>query len=60
MSQATAKSFNKFDRRHLIGGSDARTIMGDDENALLRLWREKRAKPSRRISPATSSFSLEW
>jgi hypothetical protein len=25
-----------------IGGSDARVIMGDDEKALLRLWREKR------------------
>ena len=32
-----------FQRRYFIGGSDARTIMGDDENenALLRLWREK-------------------
>jgi len=31
-------------RRHFIGGSDARTIMGDDENALLRLWQEKRGE----------------
>ena len=30
------------DRRHFIGGSDARIIMGKDEKALLRLWREKR------------------
>jgi predicted phage-related endonuclease len=30
------------DRRAFIGGSDARIIMGDDEAALLRLWREKR------------------
>jgi predicted phage-related endonuclease len=30
------------DRRAFIGGSDARTIMGDDEAALLRLWKEKR------------------
>jgi predicted phage-related endonuclease len=30
------------DRRSFIGGSDARTIMGEDESALLRLWREKR------------------
>jgi predicted phage-related endonuclease len=29
------------DRRYFIGGSDARVIMGDDEAALLRLWREK-------------------
>ncbi len=31
-------------RRSFIGGSDARTIMGDDETALLRLWREKRGE----------------
>jgi predicted phage-related endonuclease len=30
------------DRRHFIGGSDARIIMGADDSALLRLWREKR------------------
>jgi predicted phage-related endonuclease len=29
-------------RRHFIGGSDARIIMGQDEGALARLWREKR------------------
>ena len=28
-------------RRHFIGGSDAWIIMGGDEAALLRLWREK-------------------
>lgn len=32
------------DRRSFIGGSDARIIMGDDETALIRLWREKRGK----------------
>ena len=32
------------DRRYFIGGSDARIIMGNDENALLRLWREKRGE----------------
>ena len=32
------------DRRYFIGGSDARVIMGDDEDALLRLWREKRGE----------------
>ena len=31
-------------RRYFIGGSDARIIMGDDESALLRLWREKRGE----------------
>ena len=32
------------DRRYFIGGSDARIIMGTDEPALLRLWREKRGE----------------
>ena len=31
-------------RRYFIGGSDARTIMGKDEGALSRLWREKRGE----------------
>jgi len=31
-------------RRNFIGGSDARVIMGADEAALLRLWREKRSE----------------
>jgi hypothetical protein len=30
-------------RRRFIGGSDARIIMGADEGALIRLWREKRS-----------------
>ena len=32
------------DHRYFIGGSDARIIMGDDEAAVLRLWREKRGE----------------
>jgi predicted phage-related endonuclease len=38
---------NPIERRSFLGGSDARVIMGSDEAALLRLWREKRgeAKP---------------
>jgi predicted phage-related endonuclease len=35
---------NEGDRRSFIGGSDARTIMGQDEAALIRLWREKRGE----------------
>jgi predicted phage-related endonuclease len=31
-------------RRYFVGGSDARIIMGNDEAALLRLWREKRGE----------------
>src|ERR1019366_1675613 len=35
---------DESNRRSFIGGSDARIIMGNDEAALLRLWREKRAE----------------
>jgi predicted phage-related endonuclease len=31
-------------RRSFVGGSDARIIMGNDEAALIRLWREKRGE----------------
>ena len=31
-------------RRAFVGGSDARIIMGNDEAALLRLWKEKRGE----------------
>ena len=31
-------------RRAFLGGSDARIVMGSDEAALLRLWREKRGE----------------
>jgi predicted phage-related endonuclease len=34
----------KPERRYFVGGSDARVIMGQDEAALLRLWREKRGE----------------
>ena len=43
-----------LDRRYFIGGSDARIIMGDDEAALLRLWREKRGE----IKPEDLSGNL--
>lgn len=33
-------------RRNFIGGSDARTIMGDDQAKLLLLWQEKRGERS--------------
>src|SRR5213596_368220 len=44
MSQASLKSGIRLDRRFFIGGSDARIIMGSDEAALVRLWREKRGE----------------
>jgi len=42
------------DRRYFVGGSDARIIMGTDEAALLRLWREKRGE----IEPEDLSGNL--
>jgi predicted phage-related endonuclease len=44
-AQITGEASNSSTkRRYFIGGSDARIIMGDDEGALLRLWREKRGE----------------
>ena len=45
---------NHISRRSFIGGSDARIIMGDDEAALVRLWREKRGE----AEPADLSGNL--
>jgi YqaJ-like viral recombinase domain len=42
MPQVPLKSVNGLERQFFIGGSDARIIMGGDEAALVRLWREKR------------------
>src|SRR4051794_39926844 len=59
----------KLDRHTFIGGSDARIIMGEDEAALLRLWREKRgeAEPedlSRnlivQLGSATEDLNRRW
>jgi len=44
MAQASLNSLKNPDRRTFIGGSDARIVMGTDEAALLRLWREKRGE----------------
>jgi predicted phage-related endonuclease len=44
MLQALLKSAKSLERRLFIGGSDARIIMGNDETALERLWREKRGE----------------
>ena len=41
-------------RRHFIGGSDARIIMGNDDADLVRLWREKRGE----IDPPDFSNNL--
>ena len=41
-------------RRDFIGGSEARIIMGDNEAALIRLWREKRGE----VEPVDLSGNL--
>jgi predicted phage-related endonuclease len=43
-----------MERRLYVGGSDARTVMGHDEGALIRLWREKRGE----IEPEDLSRNL--
>jgi predicted phage-related endonuclease len=56
-------------RRSFIGGSDARIIMGNDEEALLRLWREKRGEVERedlsgnlivQLGVATEALNRRW
>ena len=42
--QSTVWTKQYESRRSFIGGSDARIIMGNDEPALIRLWREKRGE----------------
>jgi predicted phage-related endonuclease len=44
MSEDVLNRESFTNRRAFIGGSDARIIMGDDEPALHRLWREKRGE----------------
>jgi predicted phage-related endonuclease len=44
MRANTPESLKFVGRRSFIGGSDARIIMGDDEAAMLRLWRQKRGE----------------
>ena len=57
------------DRRYFIGGSDARIIMGHDEVALVRLWREKRGEVERedlsgnlvvQLGLATEKLNRRW
>jgi putative phage-type endonuclease len=54
MQMTHLKEFWTLHRREFIGGSDARTIMGSDEAALVRLWREKRGE----IEPEDLSSNL--
>jgi predicted phage-related endonuclease len=49
-----AKFSERDQRREFIGGSNARIIMGNDEAALVRLWREKRGE----VAPEDLSQNL--
>ena len=44
MAASNGTNRTELSRREFIGGSDSRIIMGDDQEALIRLWREKRGK----------------
>jgi predicted phage-related endonuclease len=68
MDHLTAAPWNA-NRQSFIGGSEARIIMGSDEAALLRLWREKRgeAKPEDlsgnllvQLGLATEELNRRW
>jgi predicted phage-related endonuclease len=61
--------FKPAERRSFIGGSDARIIMGDDEPALIRLWREKRGEIEPQdlsgnlivqLGTVTEAFNRQW
>jgi len=54
MSAQVQRITDSTHRRSFIGGSDARIIMGVDETALMRLWREKRGE----IEPEDLSGNL--
>ena len=55
MRSAAPKEF--ANRRHFIGGSDARIIMGDDEAALSDCGRRSAARSNPKIFPETSRCS---
>src|SRR6266700_1726970 len=44
MNKEILRLADSINRRSFVGGSDARIIMGSDEAALVRLWREKRGE----------------
>jgi predicted phage-related endonuclease len=70
MMQITPNGHQEFSsRQHFIGGSDARVIMGGDENALIRLWQEKRGEAAPedlsgelvvQLGLATEDFNRAW
>jgi putative phage-type endonuclease len=69
MTRLPIRIADSLNRRTFIGGSDARVIMGADEAALLRLWREKRGEVEPedlsgnlavQLGKATESLNRSW
>jgi hypothetical protein len=72
LAREAAPAINRFDphdRRNFIGGSDARIIMGDDGERLIRLWQEKRGEVEAedlssilivQLGNATEALNREW
>jgi predicted phage-related endonuclease len=69
MPRSAGSAVNPLNRRDFLGGSDARIIMGNDEDALLRLWREKRGEAERedlstnlivQLGVATEGLNRHW
>jgi len=69
MNKQILRLADSISRRSFIGGSDARIIMGPDETALVRLWREKRgeAEPEDlsgnlivQLGAATEELNRSW
>src|SRR5947208_2531896 len=69
MNPSSALASKKINRRVFIGGSDARVIMGSDEAALARLWREKRGEAEApdysgnlivQLGVATETLNRRW
>ena len=69
MSKSGNGKTDNNERRHFIGGSDARIIMGRDEKALVRLWQEKRGERDPedlsgslvvQLGHATEALNRQW
>jgi len=65
----SSKSLMSRDRRFFIGGSDVRIITGDNEAAVLQLWREKRGEanpedlsgnPIVQLGSVTEDLNRRW
>jgi predicted phage-related endonuclease len=68
-SEVRAVTAALSDRSAFVGGSDARIIMGNDEGALIQLWREKRGEAAPedlssnlvvQLGAATEELNRSW